>query len=38
LNVGNADKIRSVLKYNGNPFLPSEIHQQCKELTPVWQH
>lgn len=38
LNVGNSDKIQSVLKYNGNPFLPSEIHQKCKELTLVWQH
>jgi 2-oxoglutarate ferredoxin oxidoreductase subunit alpha len=37
LNAGYADKIRSVLKYNGNPFLPSEIHQQCKELMLVWQ-
>ncbi|KIL41468.1 2-oxoglutarate ferredoxin oxidoreductase subunit alpha [Gordoniibacillus kamchatkensis] len=38
LNVGHADKIRSVLKYNGNPFLPSEITKECKELTLVWQH
>ncbi|MFC0215665.1 2-oxoacid:acceptor oxidoreductase subunit alpha [Paenibacillus chartarius] len=38
LNVGQADKIRSVLKYNGNPFLPSEIYKECKELTLVWQH
>lgn len=24
--------IQSVLKYDGNPFLPKEIYQQCKEL------
>lgn len=38
LHVGFADKTRSVLKYNGNPFLPAEIHQKCKELTLAWQH
>lgn len=32
LHVGQADKINSILKYDGNPFLPSEIHQYCKEL------
>ncbi|MCR8642111.1 2-oxoacid:acceptor oxidoreductase subunit alpha [Paenibacillus sp. N1-5-1-14] len=32
LNAGYADKIKNVLKYNGNPFLPSDIHQACKEL------
>lgn len=32
LNVGYRDKIASVLKYDGNPFLPYEIHQQVKEL------
>jgi 2-oxoglutarate/2-oxoacid ferredoxin oxidoreductase subunit alpha len=37
LNLGHADKIESVLKYNGNPFLPAEIHNQCKGLI-VWQH
>lgn len=25
-------ELESVLKYNGNPFLPSEIYEQCKEL------
>lgn len=31
LHVGHADKIRNVLKYNGNPFLPSEVYHACKE-------
>jgi 2-oxoglutarate ferredoxin oxidoreductase subunit alpha len=26
------DKVESILKYDGNPFLPSEIHNRCKEL------
>ncbi len=38
LHAGYADKINNVLKYNGNPFLPAEIHQKCKELTVAWQH
>jgi 2-oxoglutarate ferredoxin oxidoreductase subunit alpha len=33
LNVGHADKIRSVLKYDGNPFLPSEVYNNCKGLS-----
>lgn len=32
LNVGYAEKIQSVLKYDGNPFLPSEIYNQVKGL------
>lgn len=32
MNLGNLDKINNVLKYNGNPFLPSEIYTKCKEL------
>ncbi|MCF6137185.1 2-oxoacid:acceptor oxidoreductase subunit alpha [Pseudalkalibacillus berkeleyi] len=32
MNIGNLDKINNVLKYNGNPFLPSEIYAKCKEL------
>ncbi|MDF2927045.1 MAG: 2-oxoacid:acceptor oxidoreductase subunit alpha [Paenibacillaceae bacterium] len=36
LNLGQADKIHSVLKYNGNPFLPAEIHHECRGLI-VWQ-
>lgn len=32
LHVGMADKIEHVGKYDGNPFLPSEIHNKSKEL------
>ncbi|WP_078546985.1 2-oxoacid:acceptor oxidoreductase subunit alpha [Litchfieldia alkalitelluris] len=32
MNVGHAEKITNVLKYDGNPFLPHEIHTKCKEL------
>lgn len=32
LHVGGAEKIKNVLKYDGNPFLPFEIHQKVKEL------
>ncbi|MBA2870883.1 2-oxoglutarate ferredoxin oxidoreductase subunit alpha [Anoxybacillus calidus] len=32
MNVGHADKIYSVLKYDGNPFLPHEVYTKCKEL------
>lgn len=32
MNVGYADKIRSLLKYDGNPFLPSEVFKACKDL------
>ncbi len=32
MNVGHHNKISSILKYDGNPFLPNEIHTQCKEL------
>jgi len=32
MNVGNANKISSLLKYDGNPFLPQEIHTRSKEL------
>ncbi|MFC0271379.1 2-oxoacid:acceptor oxidoreductase subunit alpha [Metabacillus herbersteinensis] len=32
MNVGHADKVSSLLKYDGNPFLPHEIHTKCKEL------
>ncbi|WP_332690396.1 2-oxoacid:acceptor oxidoreductase subunit alpha [Halalkalibacter lacteus] len=31
MNVGDV-KIENVLKYDGNPFLPGELHQTCKEL------
>ncbi|WP_394174965.1 2-oxoacid:acceptor oxidoreductase subunit alpha [Guptibacillus hwajinpoensis] len=32
MNAGHGDKIESLLKYDGNPFLPGDIHQQCKEM------
>ncbi|AMA73502.1 MULTISPECIES: 2-oxoacid:acceptor oxidoreductase subunit alpha [Aneurinibacillus] len=32
LHVGMAEKINSILKYDGNPFLPGEIYNKCKEL------
>ncbi|QED47618.1 2-oxoacid:acceptor oxidoreductase subunit alpha [Cytobacillus dafuensis] len=32
MNVGHAEKIHNQLKYDGNPFLPHEIHTNCKEL------
>ncbi|WP_100373128.1 2-oxoacid:acceptor oxidoreductase subunit alpha [Bacillus sp. FJAT-45037] len=31
MNIGT-DKIESILKYDGNPFLPKDLHQSCKEL------
>ncbi|ANB61242.1 2-oxoacid:acceptor oxidoreductase subunit alpha [Anoxybacteroides amylolyticum] len=32
MNVGHAHKIVSILKYDGNPFLPNEVYTKCKEL------
>lgn len=32
MNVGYAEKIVNLTKYNGNPFLPSEIYNKSKEL------
>ncbi|PLR94792.1 2-oxoacid:acceptor oxidoreductase subunit alpha [Bacillus sp. T33-2] len=32
MNVGHAEKVYKILKYDGNPFLPHEIHTKCKEL------
>lgn len=32
LHTGSPDNLESLLKYNGNPFLPAEIHKACKEL------
>lgn len=32
MNVGYAEKIVNVLKYDGNPFLPNEVYTKCKEL------
>ena len=31
LNIGYAQKIENHLKYDGNPFVPHEIHLKCKE-------
>jgi 2-oxoglutarate ferredoxin oxidoreductase subunit alpha len=31
-NVGYHDKIESLLKYDGTPFLPHEIEKACKEM------
>lgn len=32
MNIGFQNKITNLLKYEGNPFLPNEIHTKCKEL------
>ncbi|MGG3466709.1 2-oxoacid:acceptor oxidoreductase subunit alpha [Neobacillus pocheonensis] len=32
MNIGHAEKITKYLKYDGNPFLPHEVHSKCKEL------
>ncbi|GFN31816.1 2-oxoacid:acceptor oxidoreductase subunit alpha [Paenibacillus xylaniclasticus] len=32
MHAGYADKIHNLLKYDGNPFLPSEVYKACKEL------
>ena len=32
MNVGYAEKITKYVKYDGNPFLPHEVHSKCKEL------
>lgn len=32
LHTNCADKLHSILKYDGNPFLPKEIYEQCKEV------
>ncbi|GMK42256.1 2-oxoglutarate ferredoxin oxidoreductase subunit alpha [Paenibacillus sp. CCS19] len=33
MHAGYADKIHNVLKYDGSPFLPSEVYKACKELS-----
>ncbi|MFC4775314.1 2-oxoacid:acceptor oxidoreductase subunit alpha [Paenibacillus sp. GCM10023252] len=33
MHAGHADRIRSLLKYDGNPFLPSDVYKACKELS-----
>ncbi len=32
MNAGFAEKMKSLLKYDGNPFLPSDVYKACKEL------
>ncbi|MDQ0245767.1 2-oxoglutarate ferredoxin oxidoreductase subunit alpha [Bacillus fengqiuensis] len=32
MNVGHAEKISKVVKYDGNPFIPHEVYSKCKEL------
>ena len=36
MHVGHADKIASVLKFDGNPFLPGNVYTKCKELLAQW--
>ncbi|MDM5189482.1 2-oxoacid:acceptor oxidoreductase subunit alpha [Bacillus sp. DX4.1] len=31
MNLGFGEKISSLLKYDGNPFLPKEIYNECKK-------
>ncbi|MEK5231209.1 2-oxoacid:acceptor oxidoreductase subunit alpha [Lysinibacillus sp. FSL K6-0232] len=33
MNVGGHDKITTITKYNGTPFLPGELENRVKELT-----
>ncbi|MGA3602306.1 2-oxoacid:acceptor oxidoreductase subunit alpha [Lysinibacillus agricola] len=33
MNVGGHDKIETITKYNGTPFLPGELENRVKELT-----
>ncbi|GGG11750.1 2-oxoacid:acceptor oxidoreductase subunit alpha [Paenibacillus abyssi] len=32
MHAGYGEKIRNLLKYDGNPFLPSDVYKACKEL------
>ncbi|KAA9025802.1 2-oxoacid:acceptor oxidoreductase subunit alpha [Niallia endozanthoxylica] len=32
MNVGYADKIKKVLKYDGNPYKPYEVYTKCKNI------
>jgi 2-oxoglutarate/2-oxoacid ferredoxin oxidoreductase subunit alpha len=39
MNVGYADKIKTILKYDGNPFIPIEIYRACiKEVVTSGNH
>jgi 2-oxoglutarate/2-oxoacid ferredoxin oxidoreductase subunit alpha len=31
MNVGNGHKIKTILKYDGTPFLPNEIYKECMQ-------
>lgn len=31
MNLGNAEKISNLLKYDGNPFLPKDVYNECKK-------
>lgn len=33
MNIGGHDKIATITKYNGTPFLPGELENRVKELT-----
>lgn len=33
MNIGGHDKIETITKYNGTPFLPGELENRVKELT-----
>lgn len=35
LNVGFAEKISHIGKYDGTPFLPKEVYMKTKELVPI---
>lgn len=38
MNIGLADRIDSVLKYDGTPFLPDELYRRIKETITVGQN
>ncbi|MFC7395157.1 2-oxoacid:acceptor oxidoreductase subunit alpha [Scopulibacillus cellulosilyticus] len=38
LNVGARDKITNVLKYDGNPFKPVEVYNECKGVVSHASH
>ena len=42
MNVGHANKIHKVFKYDGNPFLPHEVYEnqdiQNARSCSKWQH
>lgn len=33
MNIGGHDKIETITKYDGTPFLPGELENKVKELT-----